>query len=289
MFRLRGADEEVHLLMGAEPMRDEANRVVGAVAIASDITHLHRLEREKDEFLSIASHELRTPLTTILANALIAERRLTRLITRAAQTESSLLPELEDLRKLLARSTSAAERQKRLADDLLDVSRIQRGDLDLRPAPCDLAALVSDIVAGMRTAFPSRTITLETSSRPLKVLADADRIGQVVTNYLSNALKYSTEDESVAVRLRADDAAARLEVRDHGPGLPPEEHERIWERFYRAEGIAHRYGSGVGLGLGLYICKTIVERHGGRVGLDSAPGAGSTFWFELPLMADVPV
>ena len=112
---------------------------------------------------------------------------------------------------------------------------------------------------------------------------DAGRIKQVVNNYLTNALKYSPPGSPVEVGLRASDQQARVWVRDYGPGISPEEQQRIWSRFYRVKGIEVQSGSGVGLGVGLHICRTIIENHHGQVGVESAPGAGSTFWFILPL------
>jgi signal transduction histidine kinase len=127
-------------------------------------------------------------------------------------------------------------------------------------------------------------ITLHLPRRtPLMLLADADRIGQVITNFLTNALKYSPEDQPVAVQVRTHGATVRVEVRDHGPGIAAEYHARLWERFFRVPGINHQSGSGLGLGLGLHICQTIIERHHGTVGVTSAPGKGSAFWFTLPL------
>ena len=114
-------------------------------------------------------------------------------------------------------------------------------------------------------------------------MVDADRLGQVVTNYLTNALKYSPTYCPVTVGLDVDARQARVWVRDEGPGLPPEEQEAIWERFHRVKGIEVQSGSGIGLGLGLYICRTIIERHQGQVGVESEPGQGSTFWFTVPL------
>jgi signal transduction histidine kinase len=104
-----------------------------------------------------------------------------------------------------------------------------------------------------------------------------------VTNYLTNALKYSPTEQPVVVGLDVAGQEARVWVRDQGPGLPPEEQARIWERFHRVKGIEVQSGTGVGLGLGLHICQTIIERHQGQVGVESSPGQGSTFWFTLPL------
>ena len=115
------------------------------------------------------------------------------------------------------------------------------------------------------------------------MVADADRIGQVVTNYLTNALKYSPVDRPIEVFLAIEGQMARVSVQDEGPGLSPAEQQAIWERFYQVERIKVQSGSGTGLGLGLYICQTIIEQHQGKVGVQSSPGEGSTFWFSLPL------
>jgi signal transduction histidine kinase len=119
-------------------------------------------------------------------------------------------------------------------------------------------------------------------------MADAQRIGQVVTNYLTNALKYSPADRPVTVGLLVDDQQAQLWVRDQGPGLSPEDQERIWERFHQVKGIEVQSGSGVELGLGLHICRTIIEQHHGQVGVQSVRGEGSTFWFSLQLAMPEP-
>ncbi|MBF6591015.1 MAG: ATP-binding protein, partial [Ktedonobacterales bacterium] len=130
-----------------------------------------------------------------------------------------------------------------------------------------------------------RVLALEAPATPVPVVVDADRIGQVVTNYLTNALKYSDADRPVSVSLERVGPLARVRVRDEGPGLSAEQCARLWERGYRAPGIEVRSGTGVGLGLGLYISRAIIERHGGQVGVESAPGHGSTFWLTLPLTA----
>jgi signal transduction histidine kinase len=149
---------------------------------------------------------------------------------------------------------------------------------------CDLAAIVDEAVAEQRLIWPDRRIVYDPAADlTASVLADEQRIGQVVTNYLTNALKYSPADRPVEVWLEVGEAEARVCVRDEGPGLPAAEQERIWERFQQVEGIKAQSGIDGGLGLGLYITRTIVEHYHGEVGLDSAPGQGATFWCTLPL------
>jgi len=124
-------------------------------------------------------------------------------------------------------------------------------------------------------------------------LADADRIARVVTNFLTNAIRYSPPEGPITVSLRivrgalgAEEAVARVEVRDHGPGIPEKERERIWERFERASNVQQEHDTETGLGVGLYICRQIIEGHGGRVGVGDAVGGGAMFWFTLPIQQE---
>src|SRR5262249_24960095 len=169
--------------------------------------------------------------------------------------------------------------------DLLDTSRIRHGQLQYRMEPCDLATIVTQAVEEQGHLAPERTILLaRTNEVPVPVWGDAERLGQVVTNLLTNALKYSREEFPVVVGIQEEeDQQGRVWVRDQGPGIPQHEQAHLWERFYRVPGLQVQCGSGVGLGLGLYVSKTIIEQHGGQVGVQSSPGAGSIFWFTLPL------
>ena len=251
---------------------------------------LTEVNLQMDAFLGMAGHELKTPLTTSVVNTQLAQRRIGRLraeLARLSPREAArLTPHLDTLEQIVQRVAGASDRETRLVNDLLDVTRIQSNRLELSPALFDLAALTRETVAEQRTIHVGRTILLEASDEPLTVYADTDRIRQVITNYLTNALKYSPVAEPVAVRLAAEEGNARLCVTDHGLGIPAEEQGRVWDRFHRVPGIEVVSGSGVGLGLGLYICRQIIERQHGAVGLRSAPGAGSSFWFTLPLTCD---
>jgi len=247
-----------------------------AEAHANELS-LRETKRRMDEFMAIASHELKTPLTTIKANIQLALRR----INRDGADEITL----EKVSELLTRTEGQIARLNRLVDDLLDVSRIQTGKLELHMSLCDLGAIVREAVYEQRHLAPTRTIILDAppEGQAIPVIGDPDRLAQVVTNYLTNAIKYSAEDRPVQVSLEIAGQMARLSVRDEGPGLPPGQEEYIWERFHQAPEIKVQSGSSVGLGLGLHISRTIIERHQGQVGVQSAPGQGSTFWFTLPL------
>jgi signal transduction histidine kinase len=245
---------------------------------------LREAKRRMDEFLSIASHELKTPLTAIKTSIQLAERYLKRITPSKA--EDGVISKLGETQELLRRAGRQIDVINRLVSDLIDISRIDADKLTLRlhPEPCDVATIVREVVNVQRRVIFSRPIHLKISTRKaLPVIADVDRIAQVLANYLSNAHKYSLPERPIEVSLRVKDGVVRVAVRDEGPGLPPSEQKRVWERFYRAEGVENQGSSGIGLGLGLYISRMIIEQHHGQVGVESAPGKGSTFWFTLPL------
>jgi signal transduction histidine kinase len=239
------------------------------------------------EFLGTAGHEMRSPLTSLKGNVQILERRLRR-AAQAGSEEPDAAAARHGQRELVGTYLERMERQvnrvSRLVDDLIDASQVQMGRLQLRLAPCDLVTVVRDAVAEERQLHPHRTIQLTLpAAGSLPLTADSDRLVQVVVNYITNALKYSREDRPVAATLATKDGVARVAVRDRGPGLPPTERKRVWEPFYSGSTSTRSTGPHVGLGLGLHICKTIIELHGGQVGLQSRVGRGSTFWFTLPL------
>ncbi len=259
-------------------------------AQASELA-LRQAKREMDEFLSIASHELRTPLTSIRGFIQLAEQRLKALAAEeAAQAqppglaaEGSAHPDrFERVRTVLERAEFQTGQMSRLINELLDASRVHASRLELHLARRDLEATVRDVLEEQRLVWPGRAILLEAPDGPTPVMIDAARIGQVLANFVTNALKYAPGERPVIVRLSVEAGAAQVSVRDFGPGLSAEEHGRIWERFFRSKQITTQHG-GDGLGLGLYISRAIVERHGGRVGVESRPGDGATFFFVLPL------
>lgn len=269
--------------LGALVIERERLRQEREEARANELA-LREANRQMDAFLGMASHELKTPLTTVILGLQLAERRLQNLLQQQAGEAADPHKGTKLLLEHLRRTGCQASRLDRLVNDLLEVSRIQEGKLDLRLEQANLVALAREIVEELHQATPERAITLRRGEgRYVPVLVDVDRVGQVVLNYLTNALKYSAEDCPVEVEVEAEDNVACVRVRDRGPGIPFAEQERVWERFHRVPGIEVQSGSGIGLGLGLHISQTIIERHGGRVGVESTPGVGSTFWFTLPL------
>lgn len=244
------------------------------------------VSRRMDTFMEIVSHELKTPLAAIQLSVQLALRRLKHADEQEAIAPREYVGKLGDLTELLGRADQQSRRLARLVNDLLDVSRIRAEKLDLRLEWTDLVSLVQEAIAEQRHLTPERTIRLLAQpDYPTLVLADAERLRQVLANYLSNALKYSPEEVPVDVGLEESEHTVQVWVHDAGPGVAASEQGQIWERFYRAPGIAVQSGSGIGLGLGMYISKALIERHGGQVGLESLPGQGATFWFTLPRTA----
>jgi PAS domain S-box-containing protein len=308
-LQLRALDgREVEVLISAAPVRDQAGQIVGALASGVEMTERHRLEREReaartselaaqevirrlDTFIGMAAHDLRSPLTVSTLQLQIAKNKVRK--AAAERHQGGIAQE-----QALARATEALEAAERSHDRLLrlvalllDVSRARTGTLRLQKGTCRLDALVRECVEEQRLLTPGRALALElelADSQPVLVTADIDRLGQVLTNYLTNAVRYTPEDRPIQVALRVAQEGARVEVRDQGPGIPPEELETIWERFQRTQATSDAAGQGVGatggtgLGLGLYIVKRLVELHGGTVGVASQLGHGATFWFTLP-------
>ncbi len=245
---------------------------------------LSEANQRMNEFLGIASHELKTPITTIKGSTQLLERRLKKMMDLETVTGEERIRLRDEAQDLLRRTNTQVNRLTRLINDLLDASRIQAHKIEPHMERTNIVTLLQDVVEEQMRVATGRTITLSLpSERDVFVLADIDRIEQVLTNYISNALKYSAADKSVEVSLRVQGHDAYVAVRDEGPGLPAQEQERVFERFYRVKGLEVQSGSGVGLGLGLYICKTIIELHNGQMGVESEEGKGSTFWFTLPL------
>jgi signal transduction histidine kinase len=238
----------------------------------------------RDTFLSTAAHELRTPLTTAKATVQLAQRRSERTAAALQHHDPEAAAAVGAIGVLLARAHAALARQNRLVDELLDASRLHAHSLVLQVERCDLADVVREACVEQQQAHPHRELRLDLPDSPIFVLADVLRIGQVVTNYLTNALKFAPAEQPLEVSLTVDVERACVSVHDRGPGLSTEEQAHVWDIYYRVPGMVVVSGSNIGLGLGLYLCRSIVVPHaGGQVGVESGVGEGSTFWFTLPL------
>jgi signal transduction histidine kinase/GAF domain-containing protein len=302
-MRVRTADgRQLEMTASAAPLRDRQGHLVGAVVVTRDVSWRKRLEREReearaselalkettqrlDEFLATAAHDLRAPLAVATTAVDLAASRIERLAASEAAKSSNREQRLDAIRGLLDEAGQSVDRLSRMVTMLFDTAQLRAGTLDLHRVPTDIATLVREQVIALRKANPLRTIRVETpDGLSLQVMADVDRISQVITNYVTNAIKYSPEDQLIDVRVTGEKTQVRVSVSDRGPGLARGEQERIWQRFYRVRGIHVHGRQSAGLGLGLHISKTIVEQHGGHVGVESAVGVGSTFWFTLPVI-----
>jgi signal transduction histidine kinase len=273
---------DVHRRVSAAPVRDAAGQIIGAVAVETDITSLIEIDRLKDEFFSMAAHELRTPLTAIKGYAQILGKQLGKALSTGAES-TELMP------KALSTIREQSDRMERLINELLDVARIQSGQLELRYRDCDLVALVEQVVAEAAAGAPRHTIELRRESERIDGRWDRDKLAQVFANLLSNAIKYSPDGGRIDVQVDwrpSPDNVVSVAITDDGVGIAAEQIPRLFVRYSRVGDGTHYHRSG--LGLGLYITKEIVDAHGGSIAVRSEVDHGSTFTVTLPLLPGQP-
>jgi PAS domain S-box-containing protein len=252
-------------LAGAGVALDE-----GTVYAFRNVTKERTLERVRNELISTVSHELRTPLASIYGAALTLERPGLNEETRSS---------------LLAVIVNESKRLERIADSILVASRIQEGELPVAIEAADLGCIAQEAVEAARASLPEdRTIVLTVDDPMPPVECDPEKLGQVLANLVDNAVRYSPQGGPIEISVTHGGGLARCSVRDEGLGIPAEEHERIFERFYRLDPDL-QYAI-TGTGLGLYISRELVRLMGGRIEVRSKPGQGSTFAVELPLAAE---
>ena len=225
----------------------------------------------KDEFLSIASHELKTPLASLKGMTQLLRRKLERV-------ESS------DVGSVLNMEHSI-RRMELLVNDLLNTSLIETGMFTLQRQRCDLSILCHNLIHEYMSGT-AVSLVFHSPEEPLEVDVDVNRVGQVIINLLSNARKYSSFEAPITVTVERIGDEAIVSIQDRGVGIPAEMLPHIFERFYRVPGVEVQVGSNIGMGLGLYISHKIIDRHGGRIDVQSTPGHGSTFSIVLPLATE---
>jgi PAS domain S-box-containing protein len=253
---------------------EHEGRVVGFYTMVTDVSALKRVSRMKSEFVSVVSHELRTPLTSIRGS----------LGLLGGGVSGHLPPAVKGLVDI---ATNNCDRLIRLINDILDTEKIESGKMDFAHDPIDMGALVKQAVESNQGFAAQHRVTLDvdTGGARCPVEGDADRLEQVVTNLVSNAVKFSPEGATVAVAVSLAGGRVRVEVCDRGPGIPASFRGRIFQKFSQADSSDTRLKGGTGLGLS--ISKAIVERHGGAIGFRDAPGGGTVFHFELPCWRQV--
>jgi len=260
-----------------EPASRQDGPEVAALVVHQDVSLLKEAERLKDEFISIAAHELRTPLAILKGFAQ----------TLIVQTARKHGPELAEWQmEALAGIDHATGRMVELVDDLLDVSRLQAGRFTLHPLPTDLVTLTRRVMTRLQLTTEHHRLVLHTESEYLVVNLDSARMEQVLTNLVANAIKYSPAGGTISLHLAPcqDGQHLQLSIQDEGIGIPVDQQAQIFGRFARAEN-ARLYNIS-GTGLGLYLCRELIEQHQGRIWFESTEGRGSTFFLTLPLFVE---
>ncbi len=260
----------IPISLTVSPIKSEDGTVIGASKIARDISEqvkareeIRALNARKDEFIGIAGHELRTPITTIKGYMQLLE----------GQAESGVA------RDFLRKALRQVNKLNRLVGDLLDVSKIQAGQLQYNMIACRLLPVVREGIETVRQIYSGHSIELITPIEDPVITADGAKIEQVLINFLTNAVKYSPAAANIIVKVITSEGKAIVSVKDFGIGIPRHHLDDIFNRYYR---VNPDQGSG-GLGIGLYISREIIRRHGGDTWVESKEGEGSVFYFSLPL------
>lgn len=255
-------------LLRMSPILEEGH-LKNWVGTFTDINDQKKIEKEKDEFLSIASHELKTPLTSIKAYVQLLDRKL------KLDKES---PEANYVAKVQAQ----IEKLNNLITDLLDVSKIENGKLKINRQPTNLELVIHNAIDTIVQTHDENSVKIERHGPKPDILVpfDAVRIEQVLINFLTNAIKYSPKNNQVIVSSFVDEHEVKISVTDFGIGIPDFKQDAVFQKFYRVEESSLQFQ---GMGIGLYICSEIIKQHQGKIGLSSKLNEGSTFYFTLPL------
>ncbi|MGN6492022.1 MAG: PAS domain-containing sensor histidine kinase [Agriterribacter sp.] len=275
-IRTHKQGHNLHVSLTISPVRNERGEIIGAAKIARDISTEVALEERlmqnnlalqqssmyKDEVIGILAHELRTPLTTLKACIQLSREN----------------PEHAD--ELIDKAEEQVNHISGMLTDLLDITKIQAGRLEIKKTIVDVGEFVNKAIWIVQQSNPSHSIEYSAEAGSVLIKADPSRMEQVMINLLSNAVKYSPDANKVIVQVRPVEEFVEVSVRDFGLGIPPEELEKIWTKFYRVKAHRNRIK---GLGMGLHICKQLVMAHGGKIWAESNGREGTTFFVRVPL------
>ncbi|RUR04453.1 PAS domain-containing sensor histidine kinase [Legionella sp. km772] len=273
LFGQRKNAEIFPIEISLSPLKTKDGMV--CVAAIRDITDRKKIDRMKNEFISIVSHELRTPLTSIQGS-----------LDLLAIVQDDYNKDAQDLLTIAQRNCA---RLKQLINDILDLQKIEYGGVGLKLEPTDMNQLAREVVALNQVYAQSLEVKIEllASMLELKVSIDPDKIMQVLTNLISNAIKFTTESWTVIISISKKNNVVRTEIIDKGPGIPDEFKTHVFQKFSQLDSSSRRVHGGTGLGLS--ICKAIVEKHGGIIDYYNNSDKGTTFYFDLPLLTIEPI
>jgi PAS domain S-box-containing protein len=274
--RCRGKDGKYrwHLIRAVQ-VKDEKGNLKTWISAATEIHKIKEEEKRKEDFLKMVSHELKTPVTSMKGYVQLLLRML------EAGGDINSLP----LKPSLERIDSQIGSLTRLISEMLDLSRVESGELNLKKKHFSMTELVKECAQDLKFSSSQIMINIR-EEEDFMVLGDRDRIGQVIINFITNAIKYSPDDKNIDVKIfRPNDKTGSVSVKDRGIGIKKEHHDKIFKRFYRVSGKNEDTYSG--FGIGLFLAKEIIQRHQGKIGVDSEEGKGSVFKFTLPLSQKV--
>lgn len=268
--RILHPDDSLHWIrVQGKIYYDKAQKPVRILGTVLDITEFKRLQQQKDDFISVASHELKTPMTSIKASIQILDK-----LIRTGNNP-------EKISTFIDKASTSLNKMQHLVESLLNVSRISAGQLELTKSRFNVAEMINESCDYVRLAGDHEVKI--NGDKGLEVVADKQKIEQVLVNLINNAVKYAPCSKQIIIEFAQRKSTVKISVQDFGEGILSDKIPHLFERYYRVESSGVQYS---GLGLGLYISAEIVERHGGKIGATSETGQGSTFWFTLPVVED---